>query len=210
MPEGLSGLVTLTSQYIHRGLAVSAGDPALQLGLDYEHGSGVFGGVWASTIDLESPFSKRDAELDFYLGYHFAPDGPLALTATAIRYTYPGQQGPIDYDYGEALLTATLHERLSLELGYAPDLYGRGGSGRHWELRYERPVDSAWVLSAGLGRNDLTDYGGSRYLHWDLGASARYARLTFDLRWHDGEQPGARIGGAHADSELVLSLSTAF
>ncbi len=210
MPDGLSGIVTLTSQYIYRGLAVSDGDPAAQLGLDYEHESGMFGGVWASSIDIASRFSERDTELDFYLGYHFAPEGPLALTATVIRYTYPGQTGPFDYDYDEALFSATLYDSLSLEIGFARELYGLGGNGRHWELRYDRPVESAWVLSAGLGRNDLKDYGGYRYLHWDLGASARYQRLTFDLRWYDNERPGAGIGGQSAGSALVLALSAAF
>lgn len=210
MPDGLSGIVTLTSQYIYRGLAVSGGDAAIQLGLDYEHDSGLFGGVWASSIDIASSFSERDTELDFYLGYHFAPEGPLALTATVMRYTFPGQTGPIDYDYGEALFAATLYDSLSLEIGYARELYGLDGTGRHWELRYDLPVESAWVISAGLGRNDLTDYGGSRYLHWDLGASARYQRLMVDLRWYDNERPGAAVGGQSAGSTLVLALSAAF
>ena len=36
-----SGRATVTSQYIYRGLSVSDGDPAFQLGLDYAHDSGL-------------------------------------------------------------------------------------------------------------------------------------------------------------------------
>ena len=41
----LSGIATLTSEYIYRGFAMSDGDPALQLALNYEHETGLFIGV---------------------------------------------------------------------------------------------------------------------------------------------------------------------
>ena len=205
----LSGAITATSEYIYRGLAVSDGDPALQFELDVEFGSGFFGGLWASTVDIESPFSRRDRELDVYLGYHFEPAERIGVTGTLLRYTYPGQRG-FDYDYTEGLVAVTLDGRYSLEFGYSDDLYGRGGTGRHWELRADRPLASAWVLSAGVGRNDLTDYGGERYLHGDVGASARLGRLLVDLRWHASEPAGSGIGGASAGSRLVVSLSGVF
>lgn len=205
----LSGAVTATSEYIYRGLAVSDGDPALQFELDVEFDSGFFGGLWASTVDIESPFSRRDRELDLYLGYHFEPAERVGFTGTLIRYTYPGQRG-FDYDYSEALAAVTLDGRYSIEFGYSDDLYGRGGTGRHWELRADWPLASAWVLSAGLGHNDLTDYRGTRYLHGDIGASARLGRLLLDLRWYDNEPVGSRIGGASAGSRLVVSLSGVF
>lgn len=208
----LSGAVTLASQYIYRGQAASDGDVALQLGADYEHDSGIFAGVWGSTISIENAFSERETELDFYVGYHFAPEGRLAFTGTLIRYTYPGQTSTLglEYDYTEVLAAVTLDGRHSLEFGFADDLYGLGGIGRHWEIRSEWPVASAWIVSAGIGRNDLTDYGGSRYLHWDLGASVRISRLTVDLRWYDNEQPGLGIGGVSAGSQFVASVSLVF
>jgi len=205
-----SGSITLTSEYISRGQAVSDQNPALQASLDYDHDSGIFGGLWASTIDIENPFSQRDREVDVYVGYHVEPWKRLALTGTLIRYTYPGQRGFIDYDYTEALVALTLDGRHTLEFGYAQDLWGLGGIGRHWELRSDWPLKSAWVIGAGAGYNDLTDYGGNRYLHWDLGASARVSWLTVDLRWFDNEDPGVSIGGPSAGSRFVASLSVVF
>jgi uncharacterized protein (TIGR02001 family) len=205
-----SGIGTLTSEYIYRGQSVSDGDPAVQFGIDFEHDSGVFAGLWASTIDLQNNFGERDTELDFYIGYRYALQAPVILTATLIRYTYPGQKSVFNYDYNEALVTATLHDRHSVEFGYTSDLYGLGRIGRHWEIRSEWPNASAWVITAGLGRNDLTGFGGSRYLYWDLGASVRFSRLTADFRWYDNEQPDSSIGGVSADSQFVISLSAAF
>ncbi len=205
-----SARATLTSEYIYRGLAMSDGDPALQLGVDYAHDSGFFGGVWASTIDIESPFSERDFELDFYAGYHHQFQSPFSATVTVMRYTYPGQTGGHSYDYNELLVSATWRDRYSIELGYTDDYNGLGGDGVHWELQFDQPVANAWVVGATLGRNDLSDLGGARYYYWDVGASARFSRLIVDLRWFDNEELYRYTVPESAGSRLVLSLSLAF
>jgi len=205
-----SGIATLTSEYIYRGRAMSSGDPAIQLGLDYEHDSGFFAGLWGSSIDLQSRFGERDTEVDFYVGYHFALQAPISFSASLLRYTYPGQTGAHSYDYNEALVTATLYEHYSVELGYTGDLNGLGEVGRHWELRTEWPVAGAWVVSAGLGQDDRTSLGVERYLYWDAGASARFSWLTVDLRYFDNERPDTLATDVSADSQFVVSLSVAF
>jgi len=205
-----SGVATLTSEYIYRGLKMSDGDPAIQLGLDYEHDTGLFVGIWASTIDIRSAMGERDTELDYYGGYHYAAESPFTATVTVLRYSYPGQTGTHSYDYNEVLVGATWRERYSIELGYTSNLYGLDRIARHWELRFEWPVANAWVIGAALGGNDMSDAGVSHYLHWDIGASARFSRLTFDLRWYDNEQPDGFAALSSADSQLVLSISAAF
>ena len=205
-----SGMATLTSEYIYRGLEMSEGDPALQLGLDYEHDTGLFLGVWASTIDIRTPMGSRDTELDYYAGFHYAAKSPITATLTLLHYSYPGQTGMHSYDYNEVLVGATWHERYSIELGYTSNLYGLDRIGRHWELRSEWPVANSWVIGAALGGNDMSDAGVSRYLHWNVGASARLSRLTFDLRWYDNEQPNGFAARSSANSQVVLSISTAF
>ena len=206
----ISGLATLTSEYIYRGLEMSDGNPALQLGLDYEHDTGFFVGVWASTIDIQTAMGSRDTELDYYAGFHYAAESPVTATVTLLRYSYPGQTGMHSYDYNEILVGASWREQYWIELGYTSDLYGLDRTARHWELRSEWPVASAWMLGATLGGNDMSDAGVSRYLHWDVGASARFSRLTFDLRWYDNELPDGFAALLSANSQLVLSISAAF
>ena len=206
----LSGSVTLASQYIYRGQALSDANPAIQAGIDYTHDTGFFTGFWASTVDLPNPAGRRDAELDFYAGYLFAPESAFSASLSLTRYTYPGQSGPIDYDYTEALFVATYADRYSIELGYTGSLYGFDAPGRHAELRAEWPLRNAVVVGAGVGYNDIEEIGTSSYWYWDLGASARFSRLTADLRWYDNQTPRGFLGRLSAGSQVVLSLSIGF
>jgi uncharacterized protein (TIGR02001 family) len=208
--SGFSGVGTVTSEYIYRGLAMSDGGPAVQLGLDYQHNSGFFAGAWASTIDLTSPSSQRDYELDFYLGYLFEPKPEFTASVTLLRYTYPRRTGAHNYDYNELLMRVAWRRHYALELAYTNDLFGRGETGHHWEFQTEWPIGSAWLISAALGGNDLSNVGATHYLHWDVGASARFSRLTVDLRWFDNQSPGGFIARASAGSQVVVSVSTAF
>lgn len=206
----VSGHVALTSEYIYRGLSWSSGNPALQAGLDYEHDTGFFAGVWASTVDLSNPTGRRDVELDYYAGWHFASDSPFSASVSLMHYTYPDNSGAFDYDYTEALVTAAWTDSYSLELGYTEDLYGFDVSGRHAELRGSWPLPNAWVVSAGLGHKDADVLAASSYRYWDVGASARYSRLTIDLRWYDNESPGGFLDRVAAGSQLVGTLTLAF
>ena len=205
-----TGIAALTSEYIYRGLAQSDGNPALQFGLDYAFDAGMFVGAWASTIDLQSGIGKREIELDYYIGYRYESQAPLSATVTVLRYTYPGQTGSHPYDHNELFLSATWRERYSIEYGYTNDLFGLDSTGRHWELRSEWPVANAWVISAALGRNDLSDIGVSEYLHWNIGASARISYLALDLRWYDNESLDGFAAQISAGSRFVVSISAGF
>lgn len=205
----LNAVATLTSEYIYRGLALSDGNPALQFGVDYEHDGGLFVGAWASTIDLTSRFGQRDVELNFYAGFNYAPKASWQASLTVLRYTYPGETGSHSYAYNELLLAASVGEHFSIELGYTDDLYGLDRIGRHWEIRTEWPFAGVLMFGAALGGNDLSDLNTPHYLYWDVGASARFSRFTFDLRWYDNEAAGGPAGRISAGSQIVFAVSVA-
>jgi uncharacterized protein (TIGR02001 family) len=205
-----TGVATLTSEYIYRGLSMTNGNPALQLRLDVEHASGLFAGAWASTIDVSTRFGERDVELDIYAGYHYVDEKSWTATLTILRYTYPGASGSHSYDHNELLLGASFGRHYSMQLGYTRDIYGLGRIGRHWELRTEWPLNNAWVIGGALAGNDLSGIGTPHYLHWDVGASARVSRFTFDLRWFDTQSPESGVAASlSAGSQIVLSVSVA-
>jgi len=208
--DGFSATVTGTTEYIYRGLSFSDGNPALQVGIDYGHESGLFAGAWASTVDLENFGGRRDVELDYYLGYGFSPAATLDLSLAVMRYTYPGQTTYFNYDYTELSVLVTVLEQYSLEAGFSEDIYGYGADGRYFELRGEWNMRNAWVVSAGLGYNVLKDQGTTNYLYGDIGASARLGRFVLDLRYYDNETPAGTLAGLSAGSRLVFSVSVGF
>lgn len=205
-----TGYATLTTDYMYRGVSLSDGNPALQLGLDFESGTGVFAGLWASTADIESGADNhRDREVDYYAGYGRAL-GRWGLDATVIRYTYPAARG-FDYDFSEYAVTASRGDRWWLEFAWAPRFLGHDLAARHWELSTRWPL--RWGLSAGAGLAyfDLSAGGDAGYWHWQAGLTRSFDRVSLDLRYYDadGAPPGVRPD-LRARARLVASISAAF
>ena len=87
--------VGLFSEYIFRGYTQTHNDPALQGGVDYEHSSGIYLGLWASNIswisDAGASNSGHSAEIDVYGGYagEFGDTG-ITYDLGFLQYFYPG------------------------------------------------------------------------------------------------------------------------
>jgi uncharacterized protein (TIGR02001 family) len=93
-PHSLSANVSLTSNYIFRGISQTAGEAAIQGGLDYSHSSGFYLGTWGSNVSWLTGFQNYTSgsmELDIYGGYRNSI-GPVSYDVGAIRYMYPGSK----------------------------------------------------------------------------------------------------------------------
>jgi len=88
-----SGNVSLTTNYLYRGISQTGGKPAIQGGFDYVNPNGVYVGVWGSNISW-LPASAASLELDTYAGYRgsFATD--YSYDVGFLRYNYPGYYAP--------------------------------------------------------------------------------------------------------------------
>lgn len=98
-----SANVAITTDYTFRGISQSAGDPAIQGGIDWA--SDIFYvGTWGSTVDfnddLVNPFTGEGSngsstEIDFYAG--FTPSvGDFSFDFGVIYYLYPAAPGADD------------------------------------------------------------------------------------------------------------------
>ncbi|MCZ6518132.1 MAG: TorF family putative porin, partial [Gammaproteobacteria bacterium] len=133
--ENFTGYATLTSDYRFRGLSQTNSDPALQLGIDFQHDSGIFAGLWGSNVDFAMDrFEEeaRDVELNYYLGYHRSIGRDWAGVISVIRYAYPGASK--NYDYTEISVGVNYVERLFATVAYSDDAYSLGGSATVYEL----------------------------------------------------------------------------
>lgn len=86
--------IGVVSQYRYRGIAQTAGDPALQGGVDYANANGFYLGAWGSTIKFiketgaqNGVDSKGPFELDIYGGYKFEAAG-VSYDVGYLRYEY--------------------------------------------------------------------------------------------------------------------------
>ncbi len=95
-PHSLSGNVSLTSDYIFRGISQTGGDMAVQGGFDYAHSSGFHAGTWGSNVGWIEDFqgyNSGNMEIDLYAGYgNSIGDTGLSYDVGAIRYMYPGKK----------------------------------------------------------------------------------------------------------------------
>jgi uncharacterized protein (TIGR02001 family) len=89
----ISANVSMTTDYLFRGISQTGHDPAIQGGFDYAHASGFYVGVWGSNvgwIEDYQGYASGNMEFDLYGGFRggFADDFTYDLGA--IQYYYPG------------------------------------------------------------------------------------------------------------------------
>jgi uncharacterized protein (TIGR02001 family) len=88
----VTGGVTVTSDYRFRGISQTGKDPALQGTLNVNHESGLYAGVWASTIDdtdAAAVIGYGDVEFDLYAGYTKTFDNGVGIDVGLLYYVYP-------------------------------------------------------------------------------------------------------------------------
>ena len=208
----LSGYVVLTSDYVWRGVTQSDGDPAVQLGGDIAFNSGVYAGLWGSTVDINNGGDRqRDTELTYYLGYSHELGSRWTLGASVVVYTYPGQTGAVDYNYEEVMLSANFDDRLWFEYAYSPDLYKTGIDTHNIEAFTEWPAGKHLVIGAGAGYYDVSNFVGDGYAYWELGVTWPIGRFDLDLRYHDTDDWVPVISSPdRADSRVAFSVRITF
>src|SRR3990170_5780047 len=92
----ITGNVALTSDYRFRGVSLSAGDFALQGGVDVVHESGFYVGTWASSIQGGTPYGE--VELDLYAGWTGQVAEGVTFDVGLLYYMYPTTDDPLNLD----------------------------------------------------------------------------------------------------------------
>lgn len=201
----------LTTDYVYRGVSNSDEHGAVQLALDVSSDSGLFGGVWASTTDITTGDRNRALEVDYYIGYvrYFENDWSASLSIN--RYTYPGGDGDVSYNYNELAAVIGFKDRLWFELDYTDSLFGHSEPAYNLEASANWPLPASLTLTAGIGYFDTSRIAENAYSHWQLGVSRPAGWVTVDLRYHDTSRVPVQIGPDDlADPRIVLTVSAAF
>lgn len=207
------GYVTLTTDYVRRGVTQSEGDPALQIGAEVNFENGLFLGAWGSTVDIYNHWaaSQRDVEVNYYAGYIVDTSSSWQFSIGAVAYSYPGQSGLVKYDYEEYSLGANFEDRIWLEISYSPDLYNFDRSSTNVDVFTDWPINRVWSVGAGAGFYDTSNLTGSSYYYWQLGITASLRWIDLDLRFHDTDRWIPIISTPdRAKSRFVLTVQYPF
>lgn len=92
----LSGNVSVTNNYLWRGLTQSINESAVQGGLDYASESGFYIGTWVSNVAYDSD-DAYSYEHDMYFGFSGETEG-FSYDVGYLYYNYDENAG---YDFGE-------------------------------------------------------------------------------------------------------------
>ena len=221
-PISISGNVAITSDYRFRGVSLSAGDIALQGGIDLTTTSGFYVGTWASSIQGGTPYGE--VELDVYAGWTGQVSDAVTVDVGLLYYMYPTTDDPLnldpDTDYFEPYASvATTIGPVSATLGaaYAWDQDSLGGSDNLYvytdlglgipgtpvtasaHLGYTDGVLALGTLAAGTGDDTGFD--------WSLGLSAAvYDGLSVGVTYVGLEGPS--IDG-FTDDTVLFTVSFA-
>jgi uncharacterized protein (TIGR02001 family) len=210
-----AGNVTLTSDYVFRGVSQTDEDPALQSGLEIGHSMGFYAGAWASNVDFDAP-DGIDNEVNLYAGWVFAFADESELDVQWVRYIYPGARTGFGINYNELIATYSFVDYFSATVAWTNDFLRTDESAFYYRLGAEVPMgDSEFNLTAGAGYNDISNAAGSDYWDFQLGVYRSWGMFTADLSYfetsgYDRDVQDFLGPRKWADGRVVLSLSVDF
>jgi uncharacterized protein (TIGR02001 family) len=209
----VSGTVTLTSDYLFRGISQTDEKPALQGGVEWAHESGFYAGTWGSSISWladSDPAVSSQLELDGYLGFRgdFGASG-IGWDVGAVHYWYPGRY-PAGFDKADTteLYAGLRWGILSAKYSYAvTDLFGipdsDGSSNLDLGLGWE--FAPGWSLNGAAGKQWVTGSAGTAtYAFWSAGVGKAFDNgFDLALTWHDNDLIGP-------DDTLTFAITKSF
>jgi uncharacterized protein (TIGR02001 family) len=212
--NNISANVSLTSDYIWRGVSQTNEKQAIQGGFDYEHKFEPitwYMGTWSSNVDptFFGGSHSPSTELDLYTGFK-GEAGDFSYDAGWLRYFYPG---------------GSINDTTEWKLGggwkwfgatyyYSQDWFGTSDSSNRLEgsFDYDLPYDISF--SAVLGKNfgdGTKDYFNSGYADWSLGLSKAWLGVDWGLTYTDTNvNKSDCLGSSLCDAHYVASVSKSF
>ena len=225
----ISGNVALTTDYRFRGVSLSAGDPAIQGGIDIGHESGFYVGTWASSIEGGPAFGEM--ELDIYGGYSKEFENGVTVDVGLLYYLYPTDGGSVVDELGNGVVVDDFNVNYfepyasagfalgpasaTVGVAYAWDQDSLGGDNVYLYSDLEAAIPNTPItVAAHLGYTDgvlapplLAGSGDDTGFDYSIGASASDGILSLGVSYVGVEGPS--IDG-FTDDAVVATLSANF
>lgn len=166
----ISANVTLTTDYLFRGISQTGEKGAIQGGFDYSHESGAYAGVWASSVNFDT---ETSTEMDYYIGYAGETEGGFGYD---IGYIYFDYEGDSEFDYQEIALGFSYGD-FGFGVNYSDEYLGDGGPDFLYPyIDYSTGLGENLSLSLHVGYSDIDADG-----WWEEGEDASYTDYNIAL-----------------------------
>jgi uncharacterized protein (TIGR02001 family) len=205
--EGLSGSLSLVTNYKSRGQDQTKNQPAIQGGIENQWASGFFVGNWNSSVSWSPEVS---VETDVYGGYRGNRSG-IAYEFGFFRYGYPG--------FGRA---DTLELNASVGLGGVVLRYSQSVSSRfftydtranYFNLSFMHMISESVSFAASAGRTNYRDNAAADglpdFIDFRIGAAKKYSNgLNLTIDWAGANRTDAH--GLGNKPRLIAGLGRSF
>lgn len=216
----MSGNVTLTTDYVSRGLTASDHDPALQGAINVNHDTGIYASAWASNIDLKDGEGTA-LEIDLTLGFAKTWENGFGVDFGLIQYLYPKSPKNMDYDYREYFAGVgykLIETDLKAKYYYSDDYSGPGGeSASYLDLSIAQPLPRDFTLKGHFGHTygDFVKASNTQgikgFNDYSVGLATEWVGLGFELTYIGVERDGRIVNAAtHANDRVTLMVSKSF
>jgi uncharacterized protein (TIGR02001 family) len=215
--------VGIVTNYLYRGISQTGAKPALQGGFDYAHASGLYAGVWGSSISWLSDAgvaTNAGTEFDTYAGYKGEASG-LGYDVGFLRYNYPGEYGTNTKADTNEIYGAATYSIVTAKLSYSlGDLFGTADAkgSTYMELNAAYPIaDTGVSVGAHYGKqkfkgvNAVASAGPLTYSDYKLSATKDYSGYVLGLAYSNTNASAAYtvLNKKLGKGTAVLSLTHA-
>jgi uncharacterized protein (TIGR02001 family) len=210
------GSLSVTNDYVYRGVSLSQGDVAVQASAYARPLSGVTIGAWGSTLSNERrPWAHY--ELDLFASKSWSLDETWSTRLSLTHIAYLQGRAGNQFDHDEVAGTLSFRDRINASLVWIPNLptYEQNQIGHHSAQAYEitgsQPVLGVWSLYAGVGYYDLRTTYPQSYWYWNTGVAFSWQSLQLDVQHIDTDANAATLFGPQSTgSRWVASVNWHF
>ncbi len=184
----LTANISVTNNYLFRGLTQTADQAAVQGGIDYAHSSGFYAGTWLSNVSARNDSgggagfygTNGNYEQDLYAGFSFDA-GPVGLDVGYIKYMYPVDSA-VKSDYDEVYVNASWM-MLSANVSYTVSKEDKSITDKndlYYSLGADFDIKDGLMLGLLVGQYDFDGGSADDYTHYMISLSKDDFTFAFE------------------------------